>query len=165
MGFVDAMLDQLRVAHRIISEGAEVIPAWRIGTPRTGWLILSRFDHDQPAEQDRILHYIRRFMVSTLADSFILTGQTGPASTALIRKSEESIICVIASGSDRFVLRQLIHRTPSLSFGGLECIDRKQIDPVYWSLLPTRRETIDPEEVEELNAIFGKDGELSARWL
>jgi hypothetical protein len=35
----------------------------------------------------------------------------------------------------------------------------------YWELLPARRETISPEEEEELDRIFGIDGELSARWL
>lgn len=69
------------------------------------------------------------------------------------------------SRTERLCLRQPIHREPALSFGKLEPIDSALFDSVYWELLPVRPETISPEEATELNAVFGIDGELSARWL
>ena len=40
---------------RIVSDGHEVVPAWRIGTPDGDWLIL-------PGQRDRATYLIKRFM-------------------------------------------------------------------------------------------------------
>jgi hypothetical protein len=40
MSLRDVMLEQLAVARRIVCDGHEVVPAWRIGTPYGDWLIL-----------------------------------------------------------------------------------------------------------------------------
>jgi hypothetical protein len=37
------MLEQIAVARRVVEDGAEVIPAWRITTPEGSFLILTRF--------------------------------------------------------------------------------------------------------------------------
>ena len=44
MSLATTMLEQLAVARRIVEDGQEVIPAWRIGTPEGAYLILTRFD-------------------------------------------------------------------------------------------------------------------------
>ena len=165
MDLLSTMLKNLRIAQRIVREGSEVIPAWRIGTPRTDWVILTRLNHDQPGEQERILHLVGRFMVSTRAETYLLTGETGLGPTALIRKGEESIVCAVVSGSDRFLMRQRIYRKPSLEFGGLECVERKQLDRAYWTLLDGPREAVGADELEALNAVFGFNGEFPAQWV
>ena len=148
-----------------MTDGHEVIPAWRIATPRADWVILSRFDHAEPSRQDWVLHQMRRFMARTFAQSFIVSGQMGPSSAALVRSSEEAIVGLAASRSERLVLRQPVLREPSLTFGKLQSMECSLVQDSYWELLPARRETISPEEEEELDRIFGIDGELSARWL
>ena len=49
MSIRDVMLEQLAVARRIVSDGHEVVPAWRIESPYGAWLLLTRFDPDKPA--------------------------------------------------------------------------------------------------------------------
>jgi hypothetical protein len=70
-----------RIARRIVSDGHEVVPAWRIGTPYGDWLILTRFDPDKPGQSDRALHLVKRFMAWRLAQSFVLAAETWLGST------------------------------------------------------------------------------------
>jgi hypothetical protein len=58
-----------------------------------------------------------------------------------------------------------MHRQPTGTFANPEWTNCNLIDDPYWDLLPARHETISPKEAKELNAVFGIDGELSARWL
>jgi len=46
MSLVDIMLEQLATARRIVEDGHEVVPAWRISTPEGSYLVLTRFDTD-----------------------------------------------------------------------------------------------------------------------
>ena len=41
------MLEQLAVGRRIVEDGEEVVPAWRITTPEGTFLIFTRFDTGQ----------------------------------------------------------------------------------------------------------------------
>jgi hypothetical protein len=54
-GHVDEgpMLEQLAISRRIVTDGHEVVPAWRIETPDGAWLILTRFDPAKPGQSDR----------------------------------------------------------------------------------------------------------------
>jgi hypothetical protein len=90
------LLKQLNTAERIVPDGHEVIPAWRIATPSADWVILSRFDHAEPNRQDWVLQ-MRRFMARTFAQSFIVSGQMGCSSAALVRSSEEAIVGLAAT--------------------------------------------------------------------
>jgi hypothetical protein len=159
------LMKQIGVTRRIVMDGHEAIPAWRIRTPRTDWVILSRFDQTDPARQEWVLHNIRRFMAWTFAQSFVVTGVVGSAPTALMRGDQESVLGIACSRSECFVTRQAIRRGFSISFGRSVQIEAGAIDTAYWNLLPAQQETIVGEEAERLNAIFGIDGELSARWL
>jgi hypothetical protein len=47
MSMKDLMLEQLAISRRIVSDGHENVPAWRIETPEGAWLILTRFDPDK----------------------------------------------------------------------------------------------------------------------
>jgi hypothetical protein len=95
----------------------------------------------------------------------LATGETGLGPTALIRTGQESIVCAVVSGSDRFLLRQRIRRKPSLAFGGLECVERQQLDRAYWTLLDGHHEAVGSDELEALDAAFGIDGEFPAQWI
>ena len=44
MSIKDTMLEQLEIARRIVTDGHENVPAWRIQTPDGAWLILTRFE-------------------------------------------------------------------------------------------------------------------------
>jgi hypothetical protein len=53
MSMIGLMLQQLAIARRIVTDGLKNVPAWRIETPEGAWLILTRFDPDQPGQSDR----------------------------------------------------------------------------------------------------------------
>lgn len=76
------LLKQLNTAQRVVIDDHELIPAWRIGTPSTDWVILSRFDQARPTRQEWVLRHMRRFMVLTSAHSYILTGQIASSYSA-----------------------------------------------------------------------------------
>lgn len=52
MSLATIMLDQLTVARRIIADGQEVLPAWRISSPEGDFLIFTRFDTAKPRRGD-----------------------------------------------------------------------------------------------------------------
>ena len=53
MSLATLMLEQLAVARRIIEDGQEVVPAWRIETPDGVFLILTPFDASKPEIRER----------------------------------------------------------------------------------------------------------------
>jgi hypothetical protein len=67
------MLEQLEISRRIVADGHENVPAWRIETPDGAWLILTRFDPAKPWQSDRALYLVRRFMAWKFAQ-----GSTPP---------------------------------------------------------------------------------------
>jgi hypothetical protein len=52
MSLVDIMIDQMSTIRSVIEEGGEVVPVWRIATPERSYLIVTRFDHDQPEQRN-----------------------------------------------------------------------------------------------------------------
>ena len=100
MSLVDIMLDQLATARRIVEDGAEVTPAWRIATPERSYLVLTRFDTDKPEQRERALFLISRFMAWRMATSFVLTAETwvGPM---ISRSGQEALFVVGVSRHER----------------------------------------------------------------
>ena len=170
MSIRDVMLEQLSVARRIVSDGHEVVPAWRIGTPDGDWLILTRFDPDKPGQSDRALYLVRRFMAWKLAQSFVLAAETWldtRRTGVVIERSatrEEAVTAVGVSGSERLGVLQRIRRKGSdVEFGPLEWLSPEQMDSTYWTLLPRREESFSAKEAAALTLIFGEHGELPAQ--
>ena len=111
MSIRDVMLEQLAVARRIVTDGHEVVPAWRIETPDGGaWLILTRFDPNKPGQSDRALHLIKRFMVWKLAHAFVLAAETWLGPVVTRRGGEEAVTAVGVSRADRLGVIQRIRR-------------------------------------------------------
>ena len=73
MSLATLMFEQLAVARRIIEDGEEVVPAWRITTPEGAFLI--RFDADKPEQREHAAVLISRFMAWKMATSFVLTAE------------------------------------------------------------------------------------------
>ena len=159
------MLDQLAISRRIVTDGHENVPAWRIETPDGAWLILTRFDPDKPGQSDRALHLVRRFMAWKFAQAFVMTAETwlGPTVT---RQGEEAVTAVGASRSERLgVIQRIRRKGAAVEFGPLEWLAPEQMDSLYWTLLPRREETVTAKEAAELAAIFAESGELPAQKL
>ena len=164
MALVDIILEQLSIARRIVEDGQEVVPAWRITTPEGAFLVLTRFDTDKPEQRRRALLLISRFMAWKLATSFVLSAETwlGPEVT---RSGQEALLVVGVSRHQRLAVMQRISPGDVADFGPAEWLDPEQVDETYFSVLPTRATQISLEEIAELSRIFGKDGEMAAERL
>ena len=53
MSLATIMLEQLAAARRIVEDGHEMVPAWRIATAEGTFLILTRFDTDKDEQRKR----------------------------------------------------------------------------------------------------------------
>ena len=101
------MLEELARGIRIIRDGQELVPVWRIITPEGDFSILTRFDPDKPDQRERMLALIPRFMAWKLATAFVLTAETwlGPERA---RSGEEAIATIDAARS--VVVRRIAGR-------------------------------------------------------
>jgi hypothetical protein len=157
------ILEQLAISRRIVSDGHEVVPAWRLETPDGAWLILTRFDPDKPGQFDRALHLVQRFMAWKLAQAFVMTAETWLADPCT---GEEAVTAVGASRSERLgVIQRIRRKGAAVEFGPFEWLAAEQMDPLYWTLLPRREETVTATEEAELTQIFAEHGELPAQKL
>src|ERR1700760_45204 len=100
MSLRELMLAELERGLAIVRNGHEIIPAWRILTPHGNFLILTRFDPDQPDQRARMLALVPRFMAWKLAIAFVLTAETwlGPERT---RSGEEAVLTIGVSHHER----------------------------------------------------------------
>src|SRR5712691_11722107 len=107
------MLEDLARGLAIVSDGDEVVPAWRILTQEGDFL--TRFDPDKPDQRERMLALVPRFMAWKMATAFVLTAETwlGPERT---RSGEEAIATIGVSRTERSGVIRRIRRTPGLVF-------------------------------------------------
>jgi hypothetical protein len=96
MSLKDVMLEQLAISRRIVTDGHENVPAWRIEPPDSAWLILTRFDPDKPGQSDRALHLVRRFMAWKFAQAFVMTAEAWLGAT-VTPTGDEAVTAVGAS--------------------------------------------------------------------
>jgi hypothetical protein len=157
MSLATLMLDQLTVARRIIEDGQEVIPAWRIATPEGTFLIFTRFDTEKPEQREHARLLISRFMAWKMATSFVLTDETW-----LGADGEDALFVVGVSLHERLAVLQRIKRGDDLSFNQPMWLAPHHVDDRFAAILPQGETEITAEEEAILTSIFGKDGELPA---
>jgi hypothetical protein len=158
------MLEQLHVATRIMLDGHDLIPAWHIEGHDASWLILTPLDRNSPEKYECVLQRIRRFMVWKGAQAFVLVCATAPG-PKLLRSNQEAVVAISHVRGERLVFMQRIRWPPARSFGGLECVKPRDIDPCYWHLLPGQEDSVASDEATALAEIFAEDGELPAQKL
>ena len=162
MSLVDIMIDQIGDARRTIEDGKPLVPVWVIATPEGSYRVYTEFDTAKPEQRERALLLVSRFMTWRLATSFVLTAEMR-LSTG--ESEEEAILAVGVSRHERVGLVQRIRRRDPLSLTSPEWLTAEQIDETYSSLLPSRKSEITIEEISELSAVFGEDGEMAAERL
>jgi hypothetical protein len=158
MTLATTMLDQLAVARRIIEDGQEIVPAWRIATPEGAYLILTRFD-DKPGQREAALFAVSRFMVWKMATSFVLTGERWLGAEAT---RAEALLTVGVSYHERLAVMQRVVRGDAVSFSDVMWLAPHHVDDQYFAMLPSGRTEITAEEEVELARLFGKRGEFRA---
>ena len=164
MSLATIMLEQLAAARRIVEDGHEMVPAWRIATAEGTFLILTRFDTGKDEQRKRAQYLISRFMVWKMATSFVLTAETwlGAEKT---RHGDEALLAVGVSRHERLAALQRIQRGDAVGFSEPMWLAPHQVDAQYFAMLPTGAAELSAEEADELARVFGKNGELRAERL
>ena len=73
-------------------------------------------------------------------------------------------MAVGVSRSDRLgVIQRIRRKGRDVDFGPLEWLSPELMDPIYWTLLPQREESVSAKEVAALMLIFAEHGELPAQ--
>ena len=127
MSIRDTMLEQLAITRRIVTDGHENIPAWRIETPDGAWTILTRFDPDKPGQRERATHLVNRFMAWKFAHAFVQTAKTWLGQP---HSGMEAVIGIAVSKSERLAVLQVIRRKGgNVEFGPLQWLEPHQVDP------------------------------------
>ena len=152
MSLATIMLEQLGVARRIIEDGQEVVPAWRIMTPDGTFLIITRSDTANPEQREHVIALISRFMVWKMATSFVLTAETWVGADGEARH-------------ERLAALQRIKRGDPITFSNPMWLAKHHVDDRYFEMLPREEMDISAEDAAELARIFGKNGELPAEKL
>ena len=150
------MLDQLAVARRIIEDGEELTPAWRIETTEGAFLIFTRFDTAKPEQREHAISLISRFMAWKMATSFVLTSETWLGADGGCH------IHIGVSLHERLAVLQRIKRGEDVSFSEPMWLARHHVDEQYFAMLPKGATEISAGEEAELVRVFGKNGELRA---
>ena len=154
------MLEQLAVARRIVENGEEVVPAWRIETPDGVFLILTPFDATKPEIREKRIFLIRRFMAWKMATSFVFTAEPW-----LGADGEDALHIIGVSLHERLAVVLRIKHGEDVSFGQPMWLARHHVEDCYVAMLPRGQTEITAEEADMLARVFGKNGELPAERL
>ena len=156
MSLANIMLDQLAVARRIIEDGQEPVPAWRIETPDGVFLILARLDANKPDQREHALVLISRFMAWKMATSFVLTEPW------LGADGEDALLVIGVSHHERLAVVQRVRRHENVSFSKPMWLAPHHVEERFTAVLPKGVTTITAEETAVLSRVFGENGELPA---
>jgi hypothetical protein len=160
MSLATLMLEQLAVARRIVENGEEVVPAWRIETPEGVFLILTPFDAARPEQREKALFLISRFMAWKMATSFVFTAEPW-----LGADGEDALHIIGVSLHERLAVVQRIKHGEDVSFSQPMWLARHHVEDRYIAMLPRGQTEITAEEAVMLARVFGKNGELPAERL
>ena len=160
MSLATLMLEQLAIARRIVEDGHEVVPAWRIDTSEGAFLIVTPFDTAKPEQREHALFLISRFMAWKMATSFVFTAEPW-----LGAEGEDALHIIGVSLHERLAVVQRIKRGDDVSFSQPMWLARHHVDDRYVAMLPRGQTEITTEDAAMLARIFGKDGELPAERL
>ena len=146
----DYLTEELEFSERIIRDGSEVTPRFRVFTQGAMFRVFAplqpRLDH-----QVKMLRLVRLFMTAKMAQAFIMCSE-------LITPDA---ITVAAVGRNQFQgMIRMITREP-LEFAQPLSLTRDHVGDEIFGLLPTKQSKITRDELEDLNQAL-LTGELHA---
>jgi hypothetical protein len=145
----DILLEELALSQRIVRDGEEVVPRFRMFTPEGQFVVLVPLDPDQ----ERRLRLLHAFMTWKMAIGFILAAET--------RAPDAITVALVTRNECRGLLRRISRGNP-ISFGADEALEARDIGSDLLALLPARASTITVAQQQELSAVFGRHGEMPA---
>jgi hypothetical protein len=158
MTLATLMLDQLAVARRIIEDGQEVMPTWRIVTLEGTFLIISPFDTARPEKREHALFLVSRFMAWKMATSFVLTAEPWQGADG-----EDAVMIIGVSRHEQLAVLQRITHIDGISFSEPLWLPRHHVEDRYVRMLPRGQTELTGQEIAQLGRVFGKNGELPAQ--
>jgi hypothetical protein len=161
MSLATLMLEQLEIARRIVKDGQEVVPAWRISTPEGAFLILTPFDMDKLEDREKAIFEVSKFMRWKMATSFVVTAETWLGGQPT-RQDGQALLAVGVSRHERLAVLQQIWRGDTVSFSDAQWLGPYQVDGRYFEMLPTGVTELTAEDEVELARMFGKTGVFPA---
>lgn len=146
------MLEELALSERIVRDGYEVVPRFRVITPEGEWIVFVPLP-DDIEERHRRMQLVAGFMAWKLARAFIICTEL---------HQPDAISAAYVGRDERALVLRKISRKP-LSFGEPIWFDSSAIGDDVLQLLPPREVEIDKHLAEELQRVFGAGGELEAK--
>jgi hypothetical protein len=148
----DLLLEELAMFERIVRDGLEVVPRFRVLTAGGEYVIFAPLSDDL-AERRRTLQMIGAFMAGKLAQAFVMSAEI---------EEPDAIVAIAVSRDGREGVLQKIARNP-LGFGAPRWLDAAAVDPEVVALLPGRETVLDAETLQDLERAFVPGGEF-ATW-
>jgi hypothetical protein len=158
MSLATIMLDQLAIARRIVEDGQQLVPAWRIMTPEGTFIILSPFNAAKPEKRDQAIYLIGRFMAWKMATSFVFTDELWRGA-----EGRDALRIVGVSRYERLAVLQRMVRGDNLNFSEPMWLPPHNVEDRFATVLPQRLMEMTGDEIVLLERVFGKNGELPAQ--
>ena len=150
----DVILDELRSSERIVRDGHEVVPRFRIFAPDGEHDVMVQLPDDLNARMER-LQVVRAFMIWKAATAFVHASE-------LI---EPDAICAIAVTREGAIgALQRITRTP-LSFAEPEWFGKESIGDELLGMLPPKMMTVTQGDLAFIDKAFAHESVPGIRWV
>jgi len=148
------ILEELAFSQRIIRDGHEVVPRFRVIAPDGQHTIMVQMPDDLAARMER-LQVVRAFMVWKAATAFIHSSEI---------ITPDAITAFAITRTDVTGGLQRIKRKP-LSFGEIEWFGRESIDEAWLQLLPPRMLTLGQRDLEFIDRAFEQGSVAGVTWM
>ena len=145
------LAEDFQMSARVIAQGEEVVPRFRIFTSEGEFLILVQM-LDDPADRERRMRLVAGFMAWKMATSFVVSGET---------ITPDAVFSVYVTRDIAFGQMRLVDRRSKTLGRGTALLDH-DCDPAYHLMLPAGQSSMDPAMMEELERVFGDAGEMEA---
>ncbi len=148
------IIEELAFSQRVIRDGHEVVPRFRVIAPDGQHTIMVQMPDDLAARIER-LQVVRMFMIWKAATAFIHSSE-------LI--TPDAITTFAVTHTDVTGGMQRIRRKP-LSFGEIEWFDRDGVEEAWLQLLPPRTTTIERHELDFIDDAFERGTVPGITWM
>ena len=150
----DVILDELRSSERIVRDGHEVVPRFRIFAPDGEHDVMVQLPDDLNARMER-MQVVRTFMIWKAATAFVHASE-------LI---DPDAICAMAVSREGAIgaLRRITRRP--LALGEVEWFGKESIGDDWLALLPPRVMTLTQGDLGFIDKAFERGDVPGIRWV
>lgn len=141
--------EEFAMSARIVAQGEEVVPRFRIFSSEGEYLVPTRMLGD-PADRDSRQRLVAGFMTWKMAHSFVVSGET---------VKPDAVFSVYVTRDMAFGQMRLLDRQSKTLGRGTVLLDY-DCDPAYRLMLQSGCTTMDAAMMGELHRVFGEAGAM-----